>query len=270
MPHLKPLPIVGNFLDIALFRKSIPECFDELCRRAGDVPYFGIWQFATPNLVVKEADVIKRILARDFESFPDRAVLYCPAADPVLAEGLQFLPGPRWRAVRGKVSPCLSGSKVKKMTPAICLAAAKLADYVSALNLDESVEARSLSARYTLQAVGYTILGVEANAFDEEEPPLKRIADGMFKFEAGNAARAFCYFFFPALVRLLRFSFFKGRVTEAIVAVVEESFRQHEEATSRKHDLISFLGEMKTDSDAISISRSAKLINQFLSFSLLP
>lgn len=74
MPHLPALPFLGNFKDIALFTKCFREKISDFYfdKRVLSSPAFGIHIFYKPTIFLREPELIKRILVKDFNSFSDR------------------------------------------------------------------------------------------------------------------------------------------------------------------------------------------------------
>lgn len=59
----------------------------------------GLYEFTNPTLLVKDTELIKDILIRDFTSYQDHgSFIFEP--DSVLHNGLFNLYGERWRALR--------------------------------------------------------------------------------------------------------------------------------------------------------------------------
>lgn len=76
VPFVPATPIVGNLCDSLLFRKSVAEVFDDIYfdRNTISKPFVGIHFLYKPALVVKDPELIKRVLVKDFASFSDRYV----------------------------------------------------------------------------------------------------------------------------------------------------------------------------------------------------
>lgn len=61
-------------MDVFLLRKSVAEILVDFYthRRAIEKPFIGIHYFLRPVLFIRDLDLIKRILVKDFASFNDR------------------------------------------------------------------------------------------------------------------------------------------------------------------------------------------------------
>ena len=74
IPYVPAKPIAGNLLDVLLFRKCVAETFSDIYndRATADKPFVGIHFFHKPALVIKDPELIKKVLVKDFGSFNDR------------------------------------------------------------------------------------------------------------------------------------------------------------------------------------------------------
>lgn len=79
VPFVPAKPIAGNLLDTMLFRKSLGDTFADIYNdeEAIDRPFVGMHIFHKPVLMIKDPELIKRILVKDFSSFYDRYVILC-------------------------------------------------------------------------------------------------------------------------------------------------------------------------------------------------
>lgn len=70
----KPIPFFGNFLDVFLTKASVSDCFTNAYFNYKDEPLVGMFLGSTPLLVVKDPDLIKDVLIKDFPCFADRTL----------------------------------------------------------------------------------------------------------------------------------------------------------------------------------------------------
>jgi len=81
VPHTKPTFLFG---DLKMFT-SLPLAlvFKELYDKFKGKPFFGAWILFRPTIVIRDLDLIKQILVKDFISFHDRGVYSNEKADPL-------------------------------------------------------------------------------------------------------------------------------------------------------------------------------------------
>lgn len=74
IPGPQPVPLFGNVKDVMLARKAMSDHLMEIYKNYKDEPVIGVFARRTPILVVKDPDLIKDILIKDFSSFADRGL----------------------------------------------------------------------------------------------------------------------------------------------------------------------------------------------------
>lgn len=68
----RPIPVFGNIKDHTLARISIADFSKKLYEEYRDEPVVGIFVEKTPTLVLRDPDLIRDVLIRDFSKFADR------------------------------------------------------------------------------------------------------------------------------------------------------------------------------------------------------
>lgn len=112
VPFIKPLPFVGNFYEVCTLKTVMGECIAKLYRQV-KAPFFGIFVFDRPCLIVKSPELIKTILVKDFNMFKDRTVLSNETDDPIGAHLMFVIKNPEWKFIRTKLSPVFTSGKLK-------------------------------------------------------------------------------------------------------------------------------------------------------------
>lgn len=74
VPGPRPIPLFGNIKDVILGKKAMGFYLKDLYNDYKDEPIIGIIIRRTPILVVKDPDLIKDILIKDFTKFADRGL----------------------------------------------------------------------------------------------------------------------------------------------------------------------------------------------------
>lgn len=74
VPHIPALPLLGNFKNLVKQTKSPPAQFQEFYNdpTIKDAPFCGFHIFHKPAILIRDPELIKLILVKDFNSFSDR------------------------------------------------------------------------------------------------------------------------------------------------------------------------------------------------------
>lgn len=74
----QPTVFIGNFKDILLRRVSLADKLREFYEEYKKEPMFGIFEGTTPILVIKDLELVKDVLIKDFPLFVNRGLRLFP------------------------------------------------------------------------------------------------------------------------------------------------------------------------------------------------
>lgn len=74
LPYVPAKPFVGNLKDVLFYKTSAAEQFGAFyfAPEAKDHPFVGINLFHKPALVIRDPELVKRLLVKDFNQFSNR------------------------------------------------------------------------------------------------------------------------------------------------------------------------------------------------------
>jgi cytochrome P450 family 6 len=115
IPYVKPTPFVGTLKDCVLLKTTIGEQLQKIYNEHSDKPYVGIFSFDKPSLLIRNVELVKNILVKDFHNFINRTVSFETKFDPLFCCDLPVLKGQLWRHLRTKLTPVFTSRKIKMM-----------------------------------------------------------------------------------------------------------------------------------------------------------
>lgn len=164
-------PIFGNLKDVFTLKKAPGEVLRDLYESCDSSErYLGFYIFHKPVLLIRDYELIKQIMIKDFNMFVDRG--FGDHKDSVGMENLLSVRHPRWKYLRSKMTPTLTGQKIKNMIPLIMERSKPLIDQIKSLEGDDGftdLEVKDLSCKYTSDLIASLAFGVTTNSFDNKE-----------------------------------------------------------------------------------------------------
>jgi len=115
IPYVKPTPFFGNLKECALMNKTIGEQLQRFYNEHSDKPYVGIFSFDKPSLLIRDLELVKNILVKDFQSFTDHVFSADEKIDPIFGNNLAVLNGQLWHYIRSNLTPAFTSGKIKMM-----------------------------------------------------------------------------------------------------------------------------------------------------------
>lgn len=101
VPTLPAHWFFGNVKDVIQFKKSPSFVIGDLHNEASDNDdVLGIYIFHKPFLLLRNAELIKQILIKDFDYFPDRYFTAQSIRDKIGSTNLFTMHNPEWRQMR--------------------------------------------------------------------------------------------------------------------------------------------------------------------------
>ena len=118
IPYLKSLPFLGALTDAVIGKKGLYECIDIIYSNPQfkNEQFFGIFMFHKPSLLIKDPEIIKQVLVKDFNSFENH-VGGSGDHDPIGRDMLFLAKDGLWRNLRKKLTPFFTSGKMKSMFP---------------------------------------------------------------------------------------------------------------------------------------------------------
>ncbi|CAG2061234.1 unnamed protein product, partial [Timema podura] len=245
IPFLKPTFFFGNSKNTILRKTSLYDHILFLYNQFPDKKIAGIYQIRNPVLLLRDPDLIRQVLIKDFNSFQDRNFPVNEKTDPLSCH-LFALRGEKWRKLRVKLTPTFTSGKIKIMFDLMKVCASELSAYLERSAVKGStMEFREVAAKYTTDVIGTCAFGLQFNSLNDENSEFRIMGRRVFKFSLLEAIpRAFC-FFFPRVAETLGISFIPKDVTKFFLRVVQDVVDYREKNGIVRKDFLQLLIELK-------------------------
>ncbi|XP_049784743.1 cytochrome P450 9e2-like [Schistocerca cancellata] len=131
VPCAPPLPLVGNMVDVVLGRRSFADVAARLYRQLEPYSYAGVYNLASPVLLVRDPEIAHAITTTDFDHFTDHAdFMSVDGCNPLLQRMILALKGTEWRDMRTILTPAFSIVKMKSMFMPMSEICQQMTDYL--------------------------------------------------------------------------------------------------------------------------------------------
>ncbi|KAG5328855.1 CP6K1 protein, partial [Acromyrmex heyeri] len=249
--EITPMPFFGNFKE-CLFQKKAPAYFlKDIYDEMKDLPYVGFYVLDKPFLLVRDRELVKNILVKDFNYFSDRY----NSADPIDRIGyanLFFIKNPAWKVIRTKLTPLFTSGKMKKMFDLMLTCVKNLDEYLDALELEgngKTIEVRELTAKFATDIIGSTAYGLDVNSFKDPNAEFRKYGKMIFHYDTYRSFEMLAIFFLPTIVRLTRIKMFGKEPTDFMRKVFWETLTHRMKSGLKRNDLIDILLELKNNNN---------------------
>lgn len=207
VPYLKPKFPFGAFANGFLQKISIDDQIKEIYDLSKDEPFVGVYSLMTPVLLIRDPELIRTILIKDFNFFPHRGWYVNEDVDP-MAHNMLVQNGEAWRNSRTKLSPTFTTGRLKAMFETITKCGNSLDGLISEYaKSGEVIEIREVFARFATNTIASLAFGIEIDCIKYPDSEFREYGKQFFEPTIKNALRNTGSFFAPSLARLLRSRF---------------------------------------------------------------
>ncbi|XP_065206746.1 uncharacterized protein LOC135836078 [Planococcus citri] len=248
IPYLKPTIIFGNIGDTFLKKKPMPVLHLELYRKLEPHKFGGFFNFHTPFVMIRDPELIKHILIKDFAHFHDRGININTEVDR-LGNHLLAMAGEEWKNLRVKLTSTFTSGKMKMMFPLVKNCGDKLAQVLETM-IREPIDVKDLCARFTTDVIGSCAFGIETHSLDDPNSEFRKMGNRIFEFRY----KALLLSAYPDMPRKLMkwfdLRFVDKEVEDFLMSIVESTVQYREENKVSRHDFIDLLLSLKNETMA--------------------
>ncbi|XP_015600259.1 cytochrome P450 6k1 [Cephus cinctus] len=245
--EFKPVPFLGNFGECLFFRKSALDFIKDYYNNSKGLKYMGFYILDQPFLMLRDPELIKHILIKDFNYFHDRYT--STGKKDILGNANLFtIKNPAWRFLRGKLTPFFTSGKMKKMFELMLAVNKDLDTYLESLDIDSKgreMEMKELCAMYTTDLIGVTAYGLRVNSLNNPDAEFRACGRQIFNFNWRRGMELACTFFAPKIVDLFGFKFFSKESTEFLRRAFWDTIDERVKSGVKRNDLIDLLIDLR-------------------------
>ncbi|XP_055296698.1 uncharacterized protein LOC129565633 [Sitodiplosis mosellana] len=236
--------IFGNFKRSFLAKENFAETIDTLYRSTNE-PFIGIYTILRPVLLLRDPELIRSVLVKDFSHFTDRGIHCNEDYDP-LSANLLALPGQRWKSMRGKLTPTFTSGKLKAMFSTLVNCGATLQNYLAKLaDKNEFLDVREISASHATNVIASVAFGIDVDSINNPNNEFRVCGRKIFELSLSNAIRTLMTFTAPKLLGLLRIKSIQSDVESFINSVVKQTLVYRETNNVSRKDFFQLLIQLR-------------------------
>ncbi|XP_022162044.1 probable cytochrome P450 6a13 [Myzus persicae] len=248
VPYIKPFPLFGNFLNVALGKDHPLEFYNKIYNEFEGHKYGGLFHMRTPILMVRDPELINDVLIKDFSSFPDRGIYSDFVANP-LSNHLFLMQNPQWKIMRSKLSPAFTSGKLKLMYDQIKECGEELMKNIDIyLNKNgNEIEVRDIMGKYSTDVIGTCAFGLKLNAINDDESPFRKHGKSIFTPSRRALFRELCVMISPALLKVVGLKDSPSDAADFFHAAFKETITYRLENKIVRHDIVNCLMQARND-----------------------
>ncbi|XP_011869165.1 PREDICTED: cytochrome P450 9e2-like [Vollenhovia emeryi] len=258
IPYLpKSLPSLIVSWKLLLGKISFADYNQYIYNYFPNAKYFGTYNFGVPTILIRDPELIKDVMVKDFEHFPDHLSFVDENINPLAGKNIFALRGDRWRDMRNTLSPCFTASKMKFMFELISKCSQDFVSYlVDHPELCHAIETKEAFRRYTNDVIATAAFGISVNSMKDRDNEFYTRGIEATTFSNGplTSVKVLILSATPWLFKLMGLSLFPLGLCKFFKKVVGETIKAREEQDIVRPDMIHLLMQAR-DKDNASVPK---------------
>lgn len=212
----------------------------------------GIFDMTTPLIVLRDLDVIKKIVIKDFDHFTDHRSFLKPESDVLFGNSLFIMKGDKWKDMRATLSPAFTSSKMRQMFNFVVQCAKDTANYyekqLQTEGNREIMKVKESFSRFTNDVIATCAFGIKLNSLEDRDNDFYQVGQ---KFSAGfsnvgRIIRMLVLRFVPSVItKAMDIEFFEPYVRKFFNKIVLETMAEREKKNIFRPDMINILMQIR-------------------------
>lgn len=237
-------PLFGHFKGTFAQNESMGQFFWRVYKNTNE-PFIGVYGVLRPILFIRDPELIRTILIKDFAHFSDRGVHCNEDYDPLSAH-LFTLCGSKWKNLRSKLSPTFSSGKLKSMFSTFVDCGSTLENYLENVRKNDNLlDVREISARHSTNVIASVAFGIDVDTISNPNHAFRENGRKIFASNFPNAIRFFLKFIAPKIMLIFRIRAIDSGVEQFIKTIVKENLEYRERNNVTRKDFFQLLVQLR-------------------------
>ncbi|KAI8435423.1 hypothetical protein MSG28_003730 [Choristoneura fumiferana] len=244
----KPIPLFGNVKSTTLRRITYNECYRKFYEEHPEDKVVGLYRAWHPCLLVRDLDVLKHVMIRQFDNFVDRGFSF---SNKGLGFNLFNAESDDWRVLRTRLSPMFTTGKLKNMLYLMTERGDRFLRYLEPL-VERSPEqnVHTLIQRFTIANIGACAFGIDIDIND---------VDGVFD-KLDNLIFASNYtveleMMLPGILKRFDMSLWPAVIKDFFYGLVKDILRERNGVASNRKDFMDLMLELRAAGEIHGLKR---------------
>lgn len=246
VPYDKPVILAGSLTDVILTRKHIFHYYRDLYRKFEGHPCAGFFLLRSPAMLIRDPELVKAVLVKDFDHFFDRQFHADEDQDPLMGRNLFGMRGIKWRYLRSKLSPTFTSGKMKLMFPLVAECSEELGELVlNHAKHGDIVEMKDIAARYSTDVIATCAFGIQCHSLKNANAEFREMGRKIFENSIRNNLVITGLFFFPQIIKFFRVRILPAEVESFLRSAFTETMYFRQKNNIQRPDFLQLLQQLK-------------------------
>nr|NP_001351649.1 probable cytochrome P450 28a5 [Aedes albopictus] len=238
----KPSLLFGNLPNVLMQKQHIFYEYQKIYNDFKSEPAVGYFSVRTPQLMVRDPELIKEVLIKGFRYFSANnfSDIVDEKSDPLFGRNPFSLSGEKWKARRAEATPAFTHSRIKTLAPLMDEVCSRMSEYIIKQN-GNALDTKELTTKYTTDVVSSCIFAIDAQSFSKDKPEIREMGRRMMDFSFSAQLVLMVTTFLPSIRNLYKFTFVPRDVEQFFIRIMKDAIRYRKENNIVRHDYLDYL-----------------------------
>ncbi|XP_062563368.1 probable cytochrome P450 9f2 isoform X1 [Armigeres subalbatus] len=249
IPSMTPVPIFGSNLPLLMKKCTFFEHIQGIYNQFPNAKALGFYDMTTRFIMLRDAELIKKVLIKDFDYFVDRRTVFAEDAtekdNVLITKTLLMLTGQKWRDMRATLSPAFTGSKMRAMFELIVTYSDRMVNILRGQASEKGFvdyEMKEFCSRICSDIIATCAYGLEVESLANRENDFYMMGKKMINFgKASFFVKFILYTLFPKLMKKLQVDLFDGEQIKYFTEIIKDTIKTRDAHGIVRPDMIHLL-----------------------------
>lgn len=244
-PILNPTAPFGDISDAIFTKNNINNVVNNFYKKFDGQKFGGIYNFTVPVLLLRDPEIIKNVLVKDFDKFHSRGILINEEKEPLQGH-LFSLSGSKWRNLRFKLSPTFTSGKMKMMFGTLTDCGRELQRCLEPLaTKGETIQIKDILARFSTDIIASCAFGIQCNCLKNPDADFRNWGRRIFEPTLKKKFVRTMEFALPSITRLLTLRITPDDISKYFLNMVKNTVEYREKNGVKRNDFMELMLQLK-------------------------
>lgn len=252
VPYEDPSFPFGTLNDVVFGKAHLGEIAKQIYEKYKDLRYVGIYEGRRPTLLLRDPELIRSVMIKDFNHFYDRFGPPKYGKLHYINNHLFNMHGQEWKQMRTKLTPTFTSGKMKAMFPLLTKCGGLMKDYVDKSMVQDSVvDIKDVLVRFTMDIIGSCAFGLDVNSLTNKKSKFYDNGIQIFKPSKVFLIQRILLSIMPFIMKIYSPNFVSSDVTEFLKKIVKDTVEYREKNNIKRNDFLDLLIKIRQNKSLI-------------------
>lgn len=241
----KPRLLFGNLPSVLTKKRHVYYEYQELYNDFKNEPVVGIFSVRTPQLMIRDPELIKEVLSKGFRYFAanDFSDVVDEKSDPLFARNPFSLSGEKWKTRRAEITPAFTNNRIKALSVLMDEVCVRMTEYINnkEKHNESSLDTKELMSKYTTDVVSNCVFAIDAQSFAKEKPEIREMGRRIMDFNFSAQIVLLITTFLPSVKKFYKFTFVPKDVEEFFIRIMKDAIEHRKKNNIERNDYLDHL-----------------------------